>query len=76
MAHWEAESNRTALVYIRLERSCGTLTWGKTSWSALKAGPASSSSAPDYNLGANPEDMVSRQNLQVHFLHILSYRYL
>uniref|UniRef100_A0A8D9BY52 Phosphoinositide phospholipase C n=2 Tax=Cacopsylla melanoneura TaxID=428564 RepID=A0A8D9BY52_9HEMI len=58
MAHWEAESNRTALVYIRLERSCGTLTWGKTAWSALKVGSASSSSTVDYNLGVNPEDMI------------------
>lgn len=44
-------------MYLRLERSNGTLTWCRPPWSALKAGH--SSSQPDYMLSANPEDMVS-----------------
>ncbi|XP_075223466.1 1-phosphatidylinositol 4,5-bisphosphate phosphodiesterase epsilon-1-like isoform X4 [Lycorma delicatula] len=54
--HWEAETSRAALVYVRLERSCATLTWTRPAWSGLKTVPTTSS--PDYNLSNNPEDTV------------------
>ncbi|XP_042223651.1 1-phosphatidylinositol 4,5-bisphosphate phosphodiesterase epsilon-1-like isoform X2 [Homarus americanus] len=57
VVHWDPESGRNCLVYMRLERSNGTLTWCRPPWSALRAGH--SSSQPDYTLGANPEDSVS-----------------
>lgn len=54
VVHWAAEmaSNRSARIFMRLERNCSTLTWDKTSWSALKR----SSGAPDYCLKTDPED--------------------
>ncbi|XP_069959980.1 1-phosphatidylinositol 4,5-bisphosphate phosphodiesterase epsilon-1 isoform X3 [Cherax quadricarinatus] len=57
VVHWDPESGRSCLVYLRLERSNGTLTWCRPPWSALRAGH--SSSQPDYILSANPEDVVS-----------------
>lgn len=54
--HWEAETSRAALVYVRLERSCATITWTRPSWSGLKTVPATSS--PDYNLSNNPEETI------------------
>ncbi len=59
--HWESDYNRTALVYVRLERSCATLTWGRPAWSGLgrAGGSGGSSSAADYQLSANPEDLVA-----------------
>lgn len=60
--HWESDyGSRTALVYVRLERACATLTWGKTAWSGLKtgAGGGSSSAPSDYCLSANPEESVA-----------------
>ncbi|XP_064077346.1 1-phosphatidylinositol 4,5-bisphosphate phosphodiesterase epsilon-1-like isoform X2 [Macrobrachium nipponense] len=57
VVHWDPESGRSCLVYVRLERSNGTLTWSRPPWSALRAGH--SSSQPDYILGANPEELVS-----------------
>ncbi|CAL4059438.1 unnamed protein product, partial [Meganyctiphanes norvegica] len=57
VVHWDTESGRSCLVYLRLERCNGTLTWCKPPWSALKA--AHSSSQPDYQLSNTPEDWVS-----------------
>nr|XP_045618556.1 uncharacterized protein LOC123770570 isoform X4 [Procambarus clarkii] len=57
VVHWDPECGRSCLVYLRLERSNGTLTWCRPPWSALRAGH--SSSQPDYVLSANPEDVVS-----------------
>lgn len=59
--HWESEVSRTALVYVRLERSCATLTWGRPSWSGLSkpGGSGGGSSGADYSLSANPEDAVA-----------------
>ncbi|XP_076030317.1 1-phosphatidylinositol 4,5-bisphosphate phosphodiesterase epsilon-1-like isoform X2 [Oratosquilla oratoria] len=57
VVHWDPESGRNCLVYLRLERSNGTLTWCRPPWSPLKTGH--SSSQPDYTLGSNPEDTVS-----------------
>lgn len=67
VVHWDAEAggNRSALVFMRLERNCSTLTWGKTAWSALKM---CSVAMPDYSLKVDPEDsipnvLISRQSL-------------
>ncbi|XP_037802088.1 1-phosphatidylinositol 4,5-bisphosphate phosphodiesterase epsilon-1-like isoform X2 [Penaeus monodon] len=57
VVYWDPESGRSCLVYLRLERCNGTLTWCRPPWSALKTGH--SSSQPDYILSANPEDLVS-----------------
>ncbi|KAJ9590133.1 hypothetical protein L9F63_016745 [Diploptera punctata] len=58
--HWDAEGgSRTALVYVRLERSCATLTWCRPGWSGLRTGTGGSGSTPDYSLSANPEEMVA-----------------
>ncbi|XP_071517355.1 1-phosphatidylinositol 4,5-bisphosphate phosphodiesterase epsilon-1-like isoform X2 [Panulirus ornatus] len=57
IVNWDPENGRSCLVYLRLERSNGTLTWCRPPWSALKAGH--SSSQPDYILSANTEDIVS-----------------
>ncbi|KAJ8884100.1 hypothetical protein PR048_015957 [Dryococelus australis] len=58
--HWDAEGgSRTALVYVRLERSCATVTWGRPSWSGLRTGTGGSGSSPDYCLSANPEEHVA-----------------
>ncbi|KAK7070496.1 hypothetical protein SK128_019554 [Halocaridina rubra] len=57
VVNWDPESGRSCIVYLRLERSNGTLTWCRPPWSALRAGH--SSSQPDYVLSANPEEIVS-----------------
>lgn len=57
MVHWDTESGRSSIVYLKLERCNGTLTWCKPSWSGLKA--THSSSQPDFSLSINPEDVVS-----------------
>ena len=69
VVHWDSESGRSCLVYLKLERSNGTLTWSKPPWSALKA---SHSSQPDFLLGNNPEDAVSR-GLVAKVLKIFNY---
>lgn len=58
VVHWDADAGgtRSTLVYMRLERNCSVLTWGKTSWSALKM---CSTSMPDYSLKVDPEDGVA-----------------
>jgi phosphatidylinositol phospholipase C epsilon len=54
--HWEAEGgSRAALVFVRLDRSCATLSWCRPAWSGLKT---SNTTAPDYCLGVNPEEGV------------------
>ncbi|KAK4312307.1 hypothetical protein Pmani_016237, partial [Petrolisthes manimaculis] len=55
VVQWDPESGRSCLVYLRLERSNGTLTWMRPPWSGLRT----SHSPPDYTLAANPEATVS-----------------
>lgn len=58
VVHWDAEGgSRSALVYLRLERSCATLTWSRTTWSGLKTSGATSTA--DYSLSANPEELIA-----------------
>lgn len=56
VVHWAADtgSNRSARVFMRLEQNCSTLTWGNTSWSALKR----TSGTPDFSLITDPEDCI------------------
>ncbi|KAF2345252.1 Ras guanine-nucleotide exchange factors catalytic domain [Trinorchestia longiramus] len=59
LVHWDVETGRSCLVFIRLECSNGTLTWSRPPWSALKAAHSSSSSMTDFILSNNPEEGVS-----------------
>ncbi|XP_059477759.1 uncharacterized protein LOC132198045 isoform X2 [Neocloeon triangulifer] len=53
--HYETDGSRSALVYMRLERSCSTLTWTRPCWSGLRGAAAG---GPDYCLSANPEENI------------------
>lgn len=57
VVHWDAVAggSRSARIFLRLERNCSTLTWRKTSWSALKR---TSSGTPDYSLKSDLEDCI------------------
>jgi hypothetical protein len=60
--HYDVDGSRSLLVYLRLERSCATLTWSRPCWSGLRGGNASSSSSscqPDFCLSVNAEEVVS-----------------
>ncbi|XP_065340527.1 uncharacterized protein LOC135939859 isoform X4 [Cloeon dipterum] len=56
--HYETDGSRSALVYMRLERNCSTLTWTRPCWSGLR-GAGAGGSQPDYCLSANPEEIIS-----------------
>lgn len=66
---WEGTSSETSqasaargLLYLRLDRSCTTLTWVRPSWSGLRAGSNNESGdmfSTDFNLSFNPEEMLS-----------------
>ncbi|KAG8182202.1 hypothetical protein JTE90_004139 [Oedothorax gibbosus] len=52
--HWDEDASRSAVVFLRLERNNGTITWARPPWSTLKG------SAPvDYNLISSDYDPVS-----------------
>jgi hypothetical protein len=57
--HYDVDGSRSSLVYLRLERSCATLTWSRPYWSGLRGVNASSSSQPDFCLSVNAEEVVS-----------------
>ncbi|XP_064469144.1 uncharacterized protein LOC135383352 [Ornithodoros turicata] len=54
LVHWEEDSSRSALCYVRLERNNGTITWCKPAWSALRG-----SGPQDYSLSVNIEEPVA-----------------
>lgn len=54
LVHWEEDGSRSALCYVRLEASNGTITWCKPAWSALRC-----SGPQDYSLSINIEEPVS-----------------
>ncbi|XP_043274277.1 1-phosphatidylinositol 4,5-bisphosphate phosphodiesterase epsilon-1-like isoform X2 [Venturia canescens] len=61
LVHWECEggNSRTALVYARIDRACGTFVWEKPAWSPLKTANSSLGNTPgDFSLGTNPEESV------------------
>ncbi|GIY69208.1 hypothetical protein CDAR_370871 [Caerostris darwini] len=52
--HWDEDMSRSALVFLKLEKNNGTITWARPPWSALKAsGPL------DYNLISSDYDPIS-----------------
>ncbi|XP_076374836.1 1-phosphatidylinositol 4,5-bisphosphate phosphodiesterase epsilon-1 isoform X2 [Megalopta genalis] len=61
LVHWDTEggTTRTALVYGRVDRACGTFVWEKPAWGLLKtAQVGGTASSGDFSLTANPEDTV------------------
>jgi phosphatidylinositol phospholipase C epsilon len=61
LVHWECEggTSRTALVYARVDRACGTFLWEKPSWSSLRTGVTGPGpSIAEYNLSVNLEDGI------------------
>ncbi|CAL1293730.1 unnamed protein product [Larinioides sclopetarius] len=52
--HWDEDMSRSALVFLRLERNNGTITWARPPWSSLKGtGPM------DYSLISSDFDPIS-----------------
>ncbi|GFX94131.1 1-phosphatidylinositol 4,5-bisphosphate phosphodiesterase epsilon-1 [Trichonephila clavipes] len=52
--HWDEDMSRSALVFLKLEKNNGTITWARPPWSSLKAsGPL------DYNLISSDYDPIS-----------------
>ena len=61
LVHWECEggTSRTALVYVRVDRACGTFMWEKPSWSPLKAGAMGPGPiSTEFSLMVNVEDAI------------------
>ncbi|XP_058792410.1 1-phosphatidylinositol 4,5-bisphosphate phosphodiesterase epsilon-1-like [Phymastichus coffea] len=62
LVHWECEggASRTALVYARIDRACGTFIWEKPTWSPLKTGTATQpSTMNEFTLTVDAEEVVS-----------------
>ncbi|XP_057336827.1 1-phosphatidylinositol 4,5-bisphosphate phosphodiesterase epsilon-1-like [Microplitis mediator] len=60
LVHWDYEGaggSRTALVYARVDRACGTLVWEKPTWSPLKT-PGFGGISSEFSLTVNPEESV------------------
>lgn len=55
-------AGKGVVLYVRLDRSCGVVTWVRPSWSALRVGGGGGGTvddaAPDYNLSFNPEETL------------------
>ncbi|XP_053978148.1 1-phosphatidylinositol 4,5-bisphosphate phosphodiesterase epsilon-1-like isoform X2 [Hylaeus volcanicus] len=60
LVHWDSESGttRTALVFARIDRACGTFVWEKPPWSPLKTAQIGGAASTDFSLTANPEEVV------------------
>ncbi|XP_076173797.1 1-phosphatidylinositol 4,5-bisphosphate phosphodiesterase epsilon-1 isoform X3 [Ptiloglossa arizonensis] len=60
LVHWDSEggTTRTALVFARVDRACGTFVWEKPPWSPLKTAQIGSTTSTEFSLTANPEDTV------------------
>ncbi|XP_020282205.1 1-phosphatidylinositol 4,5-bisphosphate phosphodiesterase epsilon-1-like [Pseudomyrmex gracilis] len=60
LVHWDYDggTSRTALVFARVDRACGTLVWEKPPWSPLKTAQVGGTALTDFSLSANPEDTV------------------
>ncbi|XP_076389293.1 1-phosphatidylinositol 4,5-bisphosphate phosphodiesterase epsilon-1 isoform X2 [Megachile rotundata] len=58
LVHWDCEGGRTALVFARVDRACGTFVWEKPPWSPLKTAQLGGAALTDFSLTANPEDTV------------------
>ncbi|XP_076227082.1 1-phosphatidylinositol 4,5-bisphosphate phosphodiesterase epsilon-1 [Nomia melanderi] len=59
LVHWDSEggTTRTALIFARVDRACGTFVWEKPAWSPLKTAQIGSGSSGDFSI-SNPEDTV------------------
>ncbi|XP_034937622.1 1-phosphatidylinositol 4,5-bisphosphate phosphodiesterase epsilon-1-like [Chelonus insularis] len=59
LVHWDCEGtgSRTALVYARVDRACGTFVWEKPAWSPLKTTGIGGVSS-EFTLTVNPEENV------------------
>ncbi|XP_076629671.1 1-phosphatidylinositol 4,5-bisphosphate phosphodiesterase epsilon-1 isoform X2 [Colletes latitarsis] len=60
LVHWDSEggTTRTALVFARVDRACGTFVWEKPPWSPLKTAQIGGTASTEFSLTANPEDTV------------------
>ncbi|XP_071630783.1 LOW QUALITY PROTEIN: 1-phosphatidylinositol 4,5-bisphosphate phosphodiesterase epsilon-1-like [Temnothorax longispinosus] len=60
LVHWDCEggASRTALVFARVDRACGTFVWEKPPWSPLKTAQVGGAALTDFSLTANPEDAI------------------
>ncbi|XP_043491722.1 1-phosphatidylinositol 4,5-bisphosphate phosphodiesterase epsilon-1-like isoform X2 [Polistes fuscatus] len=60
LVHWDCESgtSRTALVFARVDRACGTFVWEKPPWSSLKTGQFGTNTAAytEFSITSNPEN--------------------
>ncbi|XP_076673578.1 1-phosphatidylinositol 4,5-bisphosphate phosphodiesterase epsilon-1 isoform X1 [Andrena cerasifolii] len=57
LVHWDGEggTTRTALVFARVDRACGTFVWEKPPWSPLKTAQIGGTVSTEFSLTANPE---------------------
>ncbi|KOC71351.1 1-phosphatidylinositol 4,5-bisphosphate phosphodiesterase epsilon-1 [Habropoda laboriosa] len=60
LVHWDCEggTTRTALVFARVDRACGTFIWEKPPWSPLKTAQLGGTASTELSLNANPEDGI------------------
>lgn len=60
LVHWDCEggTSRTALVFARVDRACGTFVWEKPPWSPLKTGQVGGATLTEFSLSTNPEDAL------------------
>ncbi|XP_015511799.1 1-phosphatidylinositol 4,5-bisphosphate phosphodiesterase epsilon-1-like [Neodiprion virginianus] len=59
LVHWDCDggTSRTALVYARVDRACGTFTWEKPTWSPLKTASLGTT-VTEFSLFVNPEESL------------------
>lgn len=59
LVHWDCDggTSRTALVYARIDRACGTFTWEKPAWSPLKTASLGTT-VTEFCLSVNPEETL------------------
>lgn len=60
LVHWDCEggASRTALVFARVDRACGTFVWEKPPWSPLKTAQVGGTALTEFSLSTNPEDAI------------------
>uniref|UniRef100_T1IQR7 Phosphoinositide phospholipase C n=1 Tax=Strigamia maritima TaxID=126957 RepID=T1IQR7_STRMM len=55
VVHWESDSSRLSLVFLRLERSCSMITWTRSNWNCLRsAAQTDFFSSTDNEQGVSP----------------------
>ncbi|XP_011137962.1 1-phosphatidylinositol 4,5-bisphosphate phosphodiesterase epsilon-1 [Harpegnathos saltator] len=60
LVHWDYEggTSRTALVFARVDRACGTFIWEKPTWSPLKTAQIGGAAVTEFSLSVKPESMI------------------